>query len=146
PVREERLRHAGIVAERMAAYLASVQDRLKAAELAKAAAQARASEEFKRRRVTAALAAAMVLLALGVAFVSSWHQKDQTERLLQVKTALEHGQNLLQTGHYADAEVAWQRGLQLTQNLWDAGELRAAIQARLGLAQRAQKAQQLHEL
>ena len=51
---ERRPRDAGEVARRMTAYQAGVQDRLKAAELARVEAQARAEEERKRRRVTGA--------------------------------------------------------------------------------------------
>ncbi len=45
-----RLRDAGEVARAMAAYLAGVQERVRAAELARVEAQARAEEERKRRR------------------------------------------------------------------------------------------------
>ncbi len=48
PRREERPRHAGEVARRMSAYLAGVQERLRAAELERAAAAARAEEAQAR--------------------------------------------------------------------------------------------------
>jgi len=77
--REDRPRDAGIVTERMTAYLAGVQEKLRAAELARAAesaraeeaqrtaqaAEARAAAERRARRLTAALAAT-VLLAAGL--------------------------------------------------------------------------------
>jgi tetratricopeptide (TPR) repeat protein len=62
--REERPRHAGVVAERVAAYQAAVQERLRRAELERAAATARAREERKRWHVTVALAAAVLGLML----------------------------------------------------------------------------------
>jgi eukaryotic-like serine/threonine-protein kinase len=84
PVYLDRPRHAGIVAERMTAYLTSVQERLRNAELARAKADARAQEERKRRRLAMALAAAVVLLmAVGGtgAAVYLQHRRDQTSRL-----------------------------------------------------------------
>jgi eukaryotic-like serine/threonine-protein kinase len=53
---EDRPRDAGAVAERLTAYLAGVQDRLRTAELARVEAQARAEEEAKRRTLADALA------------------------------------------------------------------------------------------
>jgi serine/threonine-protein kinase len=74
PVREGRPREAGEVAARMAAHAAAVQERLRAAELERAAAEARAAEakataaaERRARRRTRALAAvAVALVAVGV--------------------------------------------------------------------------------
>jgi serine/threonine-protein kinase len=61
-----RPRDAGAVAAAVTAYLEGAQERLRRAEVERAAAQARAEEERKRRRVAAALAAAVLLLfALG---------------------------------------------------------------------------------
>jgi hypothetical protein len=51
------------VAEAVSAYRDGVQERLRAAELARAQAQARAVEERKRRRVQVGLAAALLGLA-----------------------------------------------------------------------------------
>jgi eukaryotic-like serine/threonine-protein kinase len=84
PVYLDRPRRAGIVAERMTAYLTSVQQRLRNAELARAKADARAQEERKRQRLAMALAAAIVLLmAVGGtgAAVYLQHRRDQTSRL-----------------------------------------------------------------
>ena len=61
--RDERPRNAGEVARRLTAYLAGVQERLRAAELARVEAQARAAEERKRRRLTVALAASVLVTA-----------------------------------------------------------------------------------
>jgi len=84
PEREDRPRHAGLVAERITAYLTGVQERLRRAELARVEADARAQEESKRRRLALALAAAVVaLLAVGGtgAAVYVQHRRDQTSRL-----------------------------------------------------------------
>jgi serine/threonine-protein kinase len=66
PERERRPRDAAAVAERMATYLAEVQERLRRVELEKAAAEARAAGERKRRRLAVGLTAAVVALTLGV--------------------------------------------------------------------------------
>jgi hypothetical protein len=63
PVPEGRPRHAGEVAERVAAYQAEVRERLRQAELERAQAEVRAREERKRRRLAATLAGVLVALA-----------------------------------------------------------------------------------
>jgi serine/threonine-protein kinase len=77
-----RPRDAGVVAKEMTAYLAGVQERLRKAELDRAAAHARATEERKRRRLTLALAASIlltVMLASGGGWL--WIERDrQAER------------------------------------------------------------------
>ena len=62
----DRSRDAGVVAAAMTAHLAGVQERLRAAELARARAESRAAEERKRRLLVAGLAASLLaLMALG---------------------------------------------------------------------------------
>jgi serine/threonine-protein kinase len=56
PERNRRPRNAGQVARRISGYLAGVQERLKAAELARVEAQVRSEEETKRRAVAEELA------------------------------------------------------------------------------------------
>ncbi len=65
PEAADRPADAGAVAEALAAYLGGVQDRLRRAELAEAAARAKAAEEAKRRRLTVALAATVLLALTG---------------------------------------------------------------------------------
>jgi tetratricopeptide (TPR) repeat protein len=81
PNREGRPRHAGIVAERVAAYQAGVRERLRRAELERARAQVKAAEERKRRRLAVGLAAALLaLVALGAGAGLWWqHQRDQEQ-------------------------------------------------------------------
>jgi len=79
PDRDARPRDAGTVAARLTAHLEGVQERLRAAELARVDAQARASEARKRQRLTALLAAlVLTLAALGVNSYASWLQRRQT--------------------------------------------------------------------
>jgi serine/threonine-protein kinase len=78
--RDDRPRHAGEVAARMAAYQAAVQERLRKAELERVAAEARAVEERKRRRLALSLAAAVLaLVALGTGG-GLWVQHQAAER------------------------------------------------------------------
>ena len=64
--REDRPRDAGLVADRITAYLAGVQARVQAAERERAVAVARAIEERRRRKLQLGLAAAvMALMTLG---------------------------------------------------------------------------------
>jgi serine/threonine-protein kinase len=58
-----RPRNAGEVAARVTAHLAGVQERLRQAKLARVEAQTRAAEERKRRRITVALAASILVTA-----------------------------------------------------------------------------------
>src|SRR5262249_37808437 len=73
---EERPRDAGVVAEAIAAYQASVEERLRQAEVEKAQSQIKALEERKRRRLRLGLAtAALAVLALVVGSVYLWHRQ-----------------------------------------------------------------------
>jgi serine/threonine-protein kinase len=89
PLREDRPRDAGEVAARVAAHQAAVQERLRAAELERAAAEARAAEarataaaERKARRRTAGLAVALLLLAAGVGSGGwLWQQQRQAHEV-----------------------------------------------------------------
>ncbi len=73
---EDRPREAGAVSGRLTGYLAGVQERLRSAERERAAAEARAEEQGKRRRVQAVLGLAFTgLLVLGGAF--AWWAQEQ---------------------------------------------------------------------
>ncbi|MBM4090806.1 MAG: tetratricopeptide repeat protein, partial [Planctomycetes bacterium] len=60
--RDHRPRQGGIVADSVTRYLVGVQQRLKAAELARVEAQTRSEEEGRRRRLQLSLATAVLLL------------------------------------------------------------------------------------
>jgi tetratricopeptide (TPR) repeat protein len=87
PERPERPRHAGVVAEAVAAYQARVQERLRAAEVTQAQAQVQLAEERKRRRLAWVLAAALVLLVAGGAAAALWSQQQEAAHQLQVTRA-----------------------------------------------------------
>jgi len=79
---EQRPRNAGEVARRMTAHLAGVQERLRAAELARVEAQARAAEERKRRKLTVALAASVLITAGVVGGGWAFLVRQRTARLM----------------------------------------------------------------
>jgi serine/threonine-protein kinase len=92
PEREGRPRDAGVVAERVATYLAGVQERLRRAELEKAAAQARAEEaratvraERRARRLTFGLAVAVLAVVVSLAVGGLWLQRQQAEEARQAE-------------------------------------------------------------
>jgi hypothetical protein len=76
----DRPAHAGIVAQLITAYLASVQERLEQARVERAAVEVRAREERKRRRLALSLALAVVVLAIGAAIVGLWYARNQASR------------------------------------------------------------------
>jgi tetratricopeptide (TPR) repeat protein len=87
PEREHRPGDAGAVAERVAAYLAGVQERLRRAELEKAAAQVRAEEaqatiraERRARWLTAGLATAGLVVVVVLAAGGLWAQRQRAVR------------------------------------------------------------------
>jgi serine/threonine-protein kinase len=83
----ERPADAGAVAQAVAAHRSALAERLRRAELERAAAQARAREERRRRRVTAALAVALVLL-LGAAAGGAWLLQRRSAHRQQVDSAV----------------------------------------------------------
>ncbi len=80
PEMTKRLRDGGAVAKAVSAYQAGVQERLRTAELGKAAAQAKAQEERKRRKVLVGLAAA-ILAAVVFAGGGGWYYQQQRAEL-----------------------------------------------------------------
>jgi serine/threonine-protein kinase len=123
PEREGRPRNAEVVAQRLAAYQAAVQERLRRAEVERAAAQVKAQEERKRRRLTLALAA-LVLLGVVLGGGAVWWQQRQREQTDQaVKRGLDQANLLadqartepLQTDRYRQALQAARVAGQLAQ-------------------------------
>jgi len=90
PDAKDRPRDAGAVAGAMTAYLAGVQERLRAAELARVEAQARTVEERKRRKTQFRMAAGILLaLAAGIAGVATqWNRAEANFRKAQSRFGL----------------------------------------------------------
>jgi serine/threonine-protein kinase len=72
---------AAALAAEVAAYLAAIEERLHAAQLAQAAAQARALQERKTRRRTLALAATLMVAVVGGAITWGWLEQERLARL-----------------------------------------------------------------
>jgi serine/threonine-protein kinase len=81
--RTGRSRDAGALATELSAYLESVEVRLRRAQLERAAAEARAVEERKRRRVQIALAASVLLLVIGGGGGAWWAQQERQARVAE---------------------------------------------------------------
>src|SRR5262249_6819226 len=86
---DDRPRDARMVAGRVSAYLAGVQERLRAAELARVEAQTKAAEERKRRKLTVGLAASMLALVTLGGGVAAWSAQQRAERRERVRGLLE---------------------------------------------------------
>jgi serine/threonine protein kinase/Flp pilus assembly protein TadD len=81
---EERPRDAGMVASAITAYLRGMRERLKQAELERVKAQAKATEEKSRRRLTVGLAAAIVGLVVTVGAGGAWALQQHHVRAARV--------------------------------------------------------------
>jgi tetratricopeptide (TPR) repeat protein len=88
PSREQRPANAGAVAAAVAEYRAGMEGRLQQAEVERATAEAEAREQRKRRKVQAALAAAVGLILFGGALGAWWQDRQATARQVGVETAL----------------------------------------------------------
>src|SRR5262245_22877757 len=103
--RADRPRDAGVVAARVAAYLVGVQQRLRQAELERAAAEARAREERKRRRVSLALVAAVVVVLLLGTTSLVYRQQQRQRAREQAEAGLAQAAALREAYRFADAGV-----------------------------------------
>jgi len=81
---EDRPRDANVVAKRMTAYLASVQERVQAAERERAVAVARAIEEQRRRKVQLALAASVLALTTLGGLSTTYYLQQRAARAARV--------------------------------------------------------------
>jgi tetratricopeptide (TPR) repeat protein len=117
---EDRPRHAGEVAARINAYQASVQERLRLAEIARAEEKARAEEATKRARVerdrlrlTAALAVSILGLVLLGGSGAVWLIQQRQARLATVEATLARIQAIREQAVDGGADVArWDKVLE----------------------------------
>jgi serine/threonine-protein kinase len=138
--RERRPRDAGVVAAAVTAYQHSVAERLRRAELERAAAQVQAREERKRRRLTAALAAAALALVLMAAGGVLWLQWLRAERRAE---AMQHEQALRQDVEAALTQAAsFRQGFHFRQGhaLLDGARQRLSVQGPDDLRERVHQA------
>jgi tetratricopeptide (TPR) repeat protein len=122
PRREDRPPNASQVAGRLSTYLAGVQERLRQAGLERAAAEARAEEEARTRqvaeakaaverrarRLTLALAVALVGLLAGLGVAGSWYQRERVKRWAALERDV--------TASLRETEALRERAAELTQN------------------------------
>jgi serine/threonine-protein kinase len=94
---------AGAVAAAMTAYLAGVQERLRRAELERAAAQAKAREERKRRRLALGLAAAVVSLVAVGGGAGAWLRQQRAELRRGTESALVTAAGLRDAARWKEA-------------------------------------------
>jgi serine/threonine-protein kinase len=123
----QRPRDASAVAEALAGYLGSVADRLRQAELQRAAAEARAAEERRRRRVTMGLATAVLALVV-VGGSAGWLWRSRiAERNQDVESSLALARVFREQARWKDARDALERA---EQRLGAAGpeEIRRRLQ------------------
>jgi serine/threonine-protein kinase len=117
PQREQRPQDAAVVAERLTTYLSEVQERLRQADLAKVAAQARTDEarataraERRARRLTVGLAVAVLAVVTSLTVGGLWLQQQQagearqTEALRRdVDARLTQAIHFRQSAHFQEA-------------------------------------------
>jgi serine/threonine-protein kinase len=113
PRREDRPADAVAVARALSDYRSGVQERLRQAELERAAAQARAEEERKRRRLVLALAGSVLALVMLGGGGGLWLMRDRQlrrERAMQAVTdALAEATQLRGQGRVGEALLVARR-------------------------------------
>jgi serine/threonine-protein kinase len=116
PEPRERPRDAGAVAAAVTAYQAGVQERLRRAELERAAAGAKAAAERRARRALVGLAAALLCLVAGAGAAGLWYQRHLAEQERQraeqeraVNADLDQVAGWLGDGKWAEARAALER-------------------------------------
>jgi serine/threonine-protein kinase len=156
-----RPRHAGVVAERMTAYVAGVQERLRAAEVARAAEAVRAEEavgraqaERRARRFQVGLAASLLVLTTAGGLTFTYWLQERQRREARFAQVVAEATILREKAQLQPAEpAAWRDALAALERAEGQGPedqvlaLRREIQAGLDEAeQNARLRQQLVEI
>jgi tetratricopeptide (TPR) repeat protein len=138
----ERPASAKVVAEGVTAYLAEVQEKLRAEEVRSARAESRATEERKKRRWQLGLAVAVLLIVTGAVSGSVWYKLDQDRRaaarIVEVNDALgrldaplQEAKSWREQGHLPEALEAARRAGALSQDERVPEEMRSGIRAQI---------------
>ena len=147
--REDRPRDARLVAERMTAYLAGVQERVQAAERDRAVAVAKAIEERRRRKVQLALAASVLALTTLGGLSTTYYLRQQAARAAAGQRIVDQVTTLHKQAIAEPEEIPrWEVALAAVEQADPAGDpqtrarlvaLRTEVQTGLGAARRDQK-------
>jgi eukaryotic-like serine/threonine-protein kinase len=145
---EDRPRDAGAVAQRITAYLAGVQERVQAAERARAVAVARADEERRRRKVQLALAASVLALTTLGGLSATYYLQQRQARAAAGQRIIDRVATLQRQALDQPEEIPrWVVALTAVEQVDPAGDpntearllaLREAIQSGLDAARRDQ--------
>ena len=117
----DRPRDAGAVAGRITAYLAGVQEKLRAAERERAVAEARAVEERRRRRLQLGLAVAVLALMAVGGLSTTYYLRQRQARAATVARILGEARILGdQARAHPDDPARWEVALAAIQRVEDA--------------------------
>jgi serine/threonine-protein kinase len=116
-----------VVAARVTAYLAGVQERLRQAELDRAAAQAKAAAERRARRLTVGLAVAGLALLLLAGGGGLWLVQRRAATAAAVEAALDKAWQFQTEGKRAEAEAAARQAAALLEDTWGHADLRRRV-------------------
>jgi serine/threonine-protein kinase len=112
PDRDDRPRDASVVAGRVTAYLAGVQERVKAAERRRAVAEATAVEERKRRKLQVGLAASLLVLTTLGGLGTTYYLQQRAARAAAIDRLVGQAETLrTQAMAHADDVARWQVAL-----------------------------------
>ncbi|MBL8862537.1 MAG: protein kinase [Planctomycetes bacterium] len=147
PARAARPANADEVARAVHAYLTTVEDRARAAEVAATEARIKAAEERRRRKLTVALAGTIAVALLAAGGGTWWVGRERALRVEQTRSAVEaaHGEAIEhgRAGQPDQALAAARRALALAES----GQGDAALLERArGFVQQAEAALRAAEL
>jgi tetratricopeptide (TPR) repeat protein len=101
--------NAGVVASRMTAYLAGVQERLHTAEVERAAAQARAAAERRARNLTVFLALSLLMLIALGSGAFAWYNNHRAKAAQAVSDDLQEAAIMQGHARWSEARAAVER-------------------------------------
>jgi serine/threonine-protein kinase len=163
PAPKDRPRNASVLAGELTAYLESIEARLRQVELERAAAQVKAAEERKRRRLTVGLATVILALVLLGSAGWAWIEHDRATRRSEersrareietaVTTELERATQLREEARRKPAEASTRMALALAsarraEGMLEGGhrdeQLRARVAAVIADLQQQERDRQL---